>query len=84
MTFTPASCFLLRHVRHYTQYPLDRGGAARIAFGQHKARSVGSFHENPVHAAAKAAHVLVGALTPFGLGLLDPLRVSSPVHLGMG
>ena len=31
--------------RHYTQYPLDRGGAARIAFGQHKAWSVG-FHRN--------------------------------------
>jgi hypothetical protein len=31
--------------RHYTQFPLDRGGAARIAFGQHKAWSVG-FHRN--------------------------------------
>ena len=31
--------------RFYTQHPLDRGGAARIAFGQHKAWSVG-FHRN--------------------------------------
>ena len=31
--------------RFFTQHPLDRGGAARIAFGQHKAWSVG-FHRN--------------------------------------
>lgn len=31
--------------RFYTEHPLDPGGAARIAFGQHKAWSVG-FHRN--------------------------------------